>query len=103
MFGSLAAFLLGFAGCHRYIEETANPTEQYLSDSNSVGFDIQSVPAPQNSYVCIATYTAQGKTARFRIELGASRPLDDKESKRLTFKADTANSLPILDLMQAFF
>ena len=87
MFGSLAAFLLGFAGCNRYIEETANPTEQYLSDSNSVGFDIQSVSAPQNSYVWIATYTAQGKTARFRIELGASRPLDDKESKQFDIQS----------------
>ena len=49
MFGSLAAFLLGSAGCNRYIEETSNPAEQYLPDSNSVGFDIQPVSAPQNS------------------------------------------------------
>jgi hypothetical protein len=87
MFGSLAAFLLGLAGCNRYIEETTNPTEQYLSDSNSVGYDIQSVSAPQNSYVWIATYTAQGKTGRFRIELGASQPLDDKESKQFDIQS----------------
>jgi hypothetical protein len=78
---------LGLAGCHRYIEEAANITEPYLSDSNSVGFDIQSVSAPQNSYVWIATYTAQGKTGRFRIELGASQPLDDKESKQFDIQS----------------
>jgi hypothetical protein len=47
-----------------------------------VGFDIQSMPGSQNSSVWLAAYTAQGKTARFRIELGSSRPLDDKESKQ---------------------
>jgi hypothetical protein len=87
MFGSLAAFLLGLAGCNRYIEEAANPTEQYLSHANSVGFDIQSASAPQNAYVWIATYTAQGKTGRFRIELGASQPLDDKESKQFDIQS----------------
>ena len=40
-----------------------------------------------NSGARLATYTAQGKTAKSRIELGASRPLDDKESKQFDIQS----------------
>ena len=83
---SFATFLLG-SSCNRSTEETTVPAEQYLSDPNSVGFDIQPGPGPQNSSVWLATYTARGKTAKFRIELGFSKPLDDKDSKQFDIQS----------------
>jgi hypothetical protein len=47
--------------------------EHYIPDPGSVGFIA--------SQRWLATYTSQGKTAKFRIELGAAKPLNDKESQ----------------------
>lgn len=100
-FGSLLAFLL--TGCDSSSKVTANPAEQYLTDPNSVGFDIQPLPRTQNSSLRLATYTAQGKTARFRIELNVARPLDDKESKEFDIQSGQGKLLLNLDLTPVFF
>src|SRR5438270_1510179 len=56
-------------------------TEQYLSDSASVGFDIEPADAQGLELKYIATYKSGGKTARFRVEFTTSKPVDDKESR----------------------
>lgn len=55
--------------------------ERYIPDPGSVGFDIEPLPGDNTSQKWLATYSSQGKTAKFRIELGATKPLNDKESR----------------------
>jgi len=55
--------------------------EHYIPDPGSVGFDIEPLQADAASQRWLATYTSQGKTAKFRIELGPTKPLNDKESR----------------------
>jgi hypothetical protein len=71
----LIAVLCGFAllaGCHAQKKEIA---EVYIPDANSVGFDIAPALEP-NVSIWIGTYRSQGKTARFRFELGPSKTSD---------------------------
>ena len=63
-------FLL--AGCHAQKREIA---EVYIPDTNSIGFDIEPALEP-NTSVWIGTYRSQGKTARFRFELGPAKASD---------------------------
>lgn len=55
--------------------------ETYVSDPNSVGFDIE--PLPDNGFArqWLATYASEGEIAKFRIELSQSAPMSDKESQ----------------------
>lgn len=55
--------------------------EHYIPDPGSVGFDIEPVQPDNSSQQWLATYSSQGKIAKFRIELGATKPLSDKESR----------------------
>lgn len=55
--------------------------EHYIPDAGSVGFDVEPVQRNDSSQQWLATYSSQGKIAKFRIELGATKPLSDKESR----------------------
>jgi hypothetical protein len=55
--------------------------EHYIPDPGSVGFDIEPLQSDTASQRWLATYTSQGKTSKFRIELGTTKPLKDKESR----------------------
>lgn len=72
------AVLLFVAAPSYSTKSTSNSeTERYVSDPNSVGFDIASVPRNSGA-AWAATYTSGGKVARFQIELGPSRPFDQE-------------------------
>jgi len=62
-------------------------SEVYVADTNSVGFNIEPLPAGGGSARWLATYSSNGKTARFEIELTSSTPLEDEESKRFNIKS----------------
>lgn len=64
-------------------EQTA---ERYISVPGAVGFDIEPLPSDGFIQHWLATYVSNGKTAKFRIELGLSKPLGDKESKEFDIK-----------------
>lgn len=61
--------------------------EVYVADANSVGFNIEPLPAGSGSARWLATYSSNGKAARFEIELMSSTPLEDEESKRFDIKS----------------
>ena len=82
----VAGWLLATA-CNPAKDGSATPPEQYISDENSVGFDIESIDVRGPELVYLATYTANGKTARFRIELNPSKALDDKATRELRIKS----------------
>jgi hypothetical protein len=63
------------------IEPQKAVAEHYVSDPDSVGFDIEPLQPGNDVSQWLATYTARGKTAKFRIELGSAKALDDQESK----------------------
>jgi len=46
-----------------------------------VGFDIEQLPGDGSAQLWLAKYISKGKTAKFRIELGSPKPINDKESR----------------------
>ena len=83
-----AASFVAASGCDRPSVPTHERVEdRYLSDPNSVGFDIDPLQGDRSTHQWLATYTSQGKTARFRIELSSSKSLDDRDS--LDFNAES--------------
>jgi hypothetical protein len=56
--------------------------ERYVSAPSSVGFDIELLQTDSSSQQWLATYASHGKTAKFRIELSAPKPMNDEESRK---------------------
>jgi hypothetical protein len=86
---SLAGSLIATVACNRSsVTMSPRAEEHYVSAPGSVGFDIEPLPgggtAPQQ---WLATYTSQGKTAKFRIELSVSKPLGDTDSRRFSIES----------------
>jgi hypothetical protein len=81
-FGSIVVF-----GCNSSSTRTQEQVaEHYIPVPGSVGFDIERLPSDASAQHWLATYGSKGKTAKFRIELGPSKPLEDKESKDFNIK-----------------
>jgi hypothetical protein len=85
--------LAALAGCNRH-QSAAAQVEPYIADEASVGFDLEALPVAEGPQQWIATYTSQGKTARFRIELGPARGSAPTNIQGLTFKSGSGKFLP---------
>jgi hypothetical protein len=84
----LAGCLIVVGGCDRPAGRVqARIAERYVSDPGSVGFDIELLQSGNGSSQWMATYTAQGKVAKFEIELGPTKALDDDVAKDSDLKA----------------
>jgi hypothetical protein len=76
---AFAAGFMIFGACNRPSKASLERVEDhYLQVPNAVGFDIEPLQGDNSTHQWLATYTSQGKTAKFRIELGPSKPLDDR-------------------------
>jgi hypothetical protein len=105
-FGSIVLF-----GCTPPSTRTQEPvSEHYITVPGAVGFDIEQLPGDSSAQHWLATYTSNGKTAKFRIELGPSKPLQDKESKdfdiqqgqgRFLAEPESDSSVLLVDLKNA--
>jgi len=73
----LVIFVLSAVGCRRN-DPGGGALETYVPDLRSVAFDLAPVPGVSPPQRWIATYTSQGKTARFRIELGPAKDFEDE-------------------------
>jgi hypothetical protein len=81
-----STFLVG--ACNRPSQKTPDRLqEQYIPVPGAVAFDIESLPGGNGSTRWLATYSSQGKTARFEIELGPAAAIDDKASKAFDVKS----------------
>jgi len=60
-------------------------SETYIPDEGSLGFDIEPVKAADGASQFIATYSAQGKTARFRIQFGQATATTDTKVANIQF------------------
>jgi hypothetical protein len=81
----LAIFVTVALGCNRAANPSANQShggivEPGVPDLNSIGFDVEPVKSGNGSSQWLATYASQGKTARFRIELGPAQGPDKPAS-----------------------
>ncbi len=85
------SLLVLVSACNRSITE-AGPPEQYIASENSVGFDLQPVNHATSQW--IATYTSQGKTAKFRIELGPEKGSTSTEAKQLNLSYGEGRLIP---------
>ncbi len=76
----LAAGFISVAACNRPSgAKNQRVEDHYIPDPSSVGFDIEPQQGGRTAHRWLATYTSQGKTAKFGIDLSASKPLDDKQ------------------------
>lgn len=81
----LGALLFDLTGCRRHSSaQTAERVEPYISDPNSVGFDISPLPSNDGSRRWLATYSDQNKTAKFKIEIGSSAPMDPEAGIKMS-------------------
>ena len=92
-FRALAAPLAVIAlltACRSPTSRNAAPIpEPYLSDQNSVGFDISPLPNAGGSRRWLATYVQQGKTARFMLEIDSPKPMDGEKDVNLEMSSGT--------------
>jgi hypothetical protein len=83
----LGILLVDITACRQHESTTqATVAESYISNSYSVGFDITPLPSGDGSTLWLATYAAQGKVAKFRIELDSAKPEDSGNSVSSPFK-----------------
>ena len=74
-------FLVISPGCNHPAVNTKDQTaEPYIADSGSVGFEIASLQTADGSSHLMCTYTSEGRTAKFRIELDRAKTLDSKDT-----------------------
>jgi hypothetical protein len=99
-----ATLLLLLTGCSRG-ERRSSVADTYIPDASSVAFDIEPIKGSSGSQQWTATYTSQGKTAHFRIELGVSHPSKDSSIKsgegRFVAEAGSDASALLADLQKA--
>lgn len=76
---SLSAVLLCFVGCQQKSQPLGLMVAPGTPDAAAVGFDITPVNASAGGHRWLATYTADGKTAKFGVEFAASKASGDKD------------------------
>jgi len=88
----LAVILITMTACNSHsVRPWEQPAEHYVSVPGAVGFDIEPLPSSGSGQQWLATYISQGKTAKFRIELGAAKPLDEKGSRDVDIQHGEGN------------
>jgi hypothetical protein len=80
---SFATFLILCACSSPSIQMHFRSNEQYVVNASSVGFEIKPFLDDDSGERWLATYSSEGKTAKFRIEFGPPKPLEDQESRML--------------------
>ncbi len=76
----LATLLLLTSGCNRATTATKGRTaEAYVPVPGSVGFDIEPFERGDGSFRLTATYTSQGRTAKFRVEFGPAKTVGGRD------------------------
>jgi hypothetical protein len=86
---ALAAIAL-LNGCRPPVAQKVAPiSEPYLSDPNSVGFDVSPLAGTEGTRRWLATYVDQGKTARFTIEIASPKPMEGEKGVNLEMSSGT--------------
>jgi hypothetical protein len=81
----LLAVLFTNTGCSRALSvDKSSATETYVTDAGSVPFDLEPLDHGSGGTQFVATYRAQGKTARFRIYIGPATALGNTGGIEMT-------------------
>src|SRR5437764_293096 len=82
-----AALVIVLVACNRSQNDAQGAiAEAYVPDSGSVGFDVEPLPSGDGSLELKATYTSEGKTAKFTIALAPAKTIEAKDSKDFPMK-----------------
>jgi len=71
--------------------------EPYISDPNSVEFDISPLPGNDGSPQWLATYSGQNKTAKFRIVIGPPIPMNSEKDTGMKMSSGSGAILAVPD------
>jgi hypothetical protein len=71
--------------------------EPYISDPNSVEFDISPLPGNDGSRQWLATYSGQNKTAKFRIVIGPPVPMNSEKDTGMKMSSGSGAILAVPD------
>jgi hypothetical protein len=100
--------LLGTVACNQTRNSSkVQVLEQYIADTASVGFDIEPIGGANAPLRIRATYTSQGRVARFIIELGKATALGTSDipiktgSGRFMAEPGSDASVLLADLQKA--
>jgi hypothetical protein len=94
----LGALMFCVTGCRGHSSaQAAGSVEPYISDPNTVGFDISPLPSNDRSRRWLATYSDQNKTAKFTIEIGPSAPMDSEANGGLKMSSGSGAILAVAD------
>jgi len=94
--GFLVAFFAISGVCTGFLFAQQKPVqEHYVSDPDSVGFDIEPIQSQSGVSRWLATYAVRGKTAKFKIEINQARDASDKESRKLGIKTGTGRFVAV--------
>jgi hypothetical protein len=78
----LAAIFVTWCACNSPSAQKYSPSEErYVANASSVGFSIEPVLGNGSGERWFATYSSEGKTAKFIIELDSTKQLPDQESR----------------------
>jgi hypothetical protein len=91
----LGVLLTGCRG-HSSTQEMAK-AEPYISDPNSVEFDISPLPGNDGSRQWLATYSGQNKTAKFRIVIGPPVPMNSEKDTGMKMSSGSGAILAVPD------
>jgi len=96
---SVGILLFGSVGCSGHLgsQGGASVVEPYISDPNSVGFDISPLPGNAGSRRWLATYSNQNKTARFTIEIGPPVPMNSEAGESMKMSTGSGAILAMAD------
>jgi hypothetical protein len=77
------AFIVASIGCDHSRKSPLEPVveEAYISVPGAVSFDIEPFASDDGSLELKATYTSQGKTAKFIVALAPAKAIEDKDLK----------------------
>jgi hypothetical protein len=92
----LGVLLFDLTGCrgHSNVQEMAR-AEPYISDPNSVEFDISPLPGNDGSRQWLATYSGQNKTAKFRIVIGPPVPMNSEKDTGMKMSSSSGAILAV--------
>jgi hypothetical protein len=99
-FCCVGALLIDLTGCREHSgaqEIKIRTAEPYISDSNSVGFDISPLPSKDGSRRWLATYCDKDKTAKFTIEIDRSAPTGSEAGRSIKISSGSGAILAVAD------
>src|SRR4051794_1592218 len=106
----LATLLLVLNACSpRRAPVQESPEEAYVASPGAVCFDIEIFDRGNSSFALAGTYASQGRTAKFQVEFGPSKPMETgsktfsmrKGEGRFVSEPGSDASVLLLDLKKA--